>query len=126
MLKHIRWDDLQTEHLNPKLDRQFFTAGGVTLARLIMKKGLLIPTHHHYSEQITTIVSGQLKMWIEGREIVLRTGDVLCIPANLPHHTEALEDSVCLDVFSPPRTDWMAGQDSYLRGAGSGASSAPE
>lgn len=126
MLKHIRWDDVPIEHLNPKLDRQFFTAGGVTLARLSMKKGLLIPTHHHVSEQITSIVSGELKMWIEGNEMILRAGDVLCIPPNLPHHTEALQDTVCLDVFSPPRTDWLAGQDDYLRGAVGGGFSAPE
>lgn len=126
MLKHIRWEDIQPERLNPKLERQFFTSGGVTLARLTMQKGLLIPTHHHVSEQITSIVQGALKMWLEGKELVLREGDVLCIPANLPHNTEALENTVCLDIFSPPRTDWLAGEDSYLRRAGKGASSAPE
>lgn len=126
MLKHIRWEEIKTERLNPKLDRQFFTSGGVTVARLIMQKGLLIPTHHHVSEQITSIVQGRLKMWLEGKEVDLREGDVLCIPANLPHHTEALEDTVCLDIFSPPRTDWLAGEDDYLRGTGSGASSTPE
>lgn len=126
MLKHIRWDDVETEQLNPKLKRQFFTSGGVTLARLVMSRGLQIPTHHHSSEQITNIVQGSIKMWLEGKEYLLRAGDVLCIPANLPHHTEALEDTVCLDVFSPPRTDWLAGQDTYLRGTGSGASSTPD
>ena len=126
MLKHIRWDEIQSERLNPKLERQFFTSGGVTMARLTMQKGLVVPTHHHDSEQITTILRGRLKMWLEGKELVLREGDVLCIPPNLPHHTEALEKTVCLDVFSPPRTDWLAGQDNYLRGTGTGASSAPD
>lgn len=126
MLKHIRWDDIDIEHLNPRLDRQYFTSGGVTLARLIMKKGLHIPTHHHASEQITNIVSGKIKMWLEGHEIELRAGEVLCIPPNLPHHTEALEDTICLDIFSPPRADWLAGEDDYLRATGTGASSVPE
>jgi len=126
MLKHIRWEEIQAERLNPKLERQFFTSGGVTMARLIMGKGLHIPTHHHVSEQITSIVQGSLKMWLEGNEFVLRPGDVLCIPANLPHTTEALEDTICLDIFSPPRTDWLSGQDDYLRGTGRGASSIPE
>lgn len=126
MLKHIRWDQVETEQLNPKLKRQFFTAGGVTVARLIMEDGLEIPTHHHVSEQITNVVSGHIRMWLEGQEVDLEAGDVLCIPANLAHHTRALEDTVCLDIFSPPRTDWLAGQDNYLRGAGIGALSAPE
>jgi quercetin dioxygenase-like cupin family protein len=126
MLKHIRWDEIETEQLNPKLKRQFFTSGGVTMARLTMGAGLVIPTHHHGSEQITSVVQGSIKMWLEGKEYLLRAGDVLCIPANLPHTTEVLENTVCLDVFSPPRTDWLAGEDSYLRGTGFGASSAPE
>lgn len=123
MLKHIRWDEIETEQLNPKLMRQFFNSGGVTMARLTMAAGLVVPTHHHGSEQITNVVQGSIKMWLEGKEYLLRAGDVLCIPANLPHTTEVLEDAICLDVFSPPRTDWLAGEDSYLRGTGFGASS---
>ena len=115
MLKQIRWDEVAREQLNPQLQRQFFTAGGVTVARFHMARGLRIPTHHHESGQITNVLCGALRIWVEGREHLLRDGDVLCIPGHTPHNTEVLEDTVVLDIFSPPRTDWAAGEDAYLR-----------
>jgi quercetin dioxygenase-like cupin family protein len=116
MLKKIHWDDLPKEQLNPQLERQFFTAGGVTLARFHMKKGLRIPTHHHVSEQVMSVLRGSVKVWVEGEEYLLHEGSVLPIPANTPHSTEVLADTLIVDVFSPPRTDWVAGGDGYLRG----------
>ncbi len=116
MLKQMHWDDAPKERLNSQLERQFFTAGGVTVARFYMQKGLRIPTHHHESQQITNVIRGAIKVWIEGEEHLLREGDVLSIPGHTPHQTEVLEDSVVLDVFSPPRTDWLSGEDAYLRG----------
>ncbi|MFB3812790.1 MAG: cupin domain-containing protein [Terriglobales bacterium] len=116
MLKQIRWDELTKEQLSPKLLRQYFTAGDVTIARFQMKQGLRIATHHHVSEQIMNIQQGVVKVWTDGGEYLLREGDVLCIPPNMPHSSEVLADAVVLDVFSPPRTDWVAGEDAYLRG----------
>jgi quercetin dioxygenase-like cupin family protein len=116
MLNHILWDRIDRERLNPKLERQYVTVGGVTLARLIMARGLSIPTHHHPSEQITQVLSGRLKMWHGGREYKLGPGEILCIPSNEPHNTEVLEDTVCVDIFTPPRADWVTGHDAYLRG----------
>lgn len=116
MLKHIRWDEVELENLNPKLARQYVNSGGVTVARLLMQSGLRIPTHHHPNEQITTVISGAIRMWLGGDEYEVRAGETLCIPANQPHQTEALEDTVCLDIFSPARADWVAGKDAYLRG----------
>jgi quercetin dioxygenase-like cupin family protein len=119
MLKQIRWDEVAREQLSPQLQRQFFTAGGVTVARFHMRQGLQIPTHHHESGQITNIVHGAVRMWVEGNEYLLREGDIICIPGGTPHHTQVLEDTIVLDVFSPPRTDWLAGEDAYLRSVAS-------
>jgi quercetin dioxygenase-like cupin family protein len=115
MLKHIAWNDVEAERLNPLLDRQMITGEQVMLARVLLKKGCVVPEHSHHNEQLTYILEGALKFWIDGREIIVRAGQVLCIPPHMPHKAEALEDTVDLDVFHPPRQDWLDKTDGYLR-----------
>jgi quercetin dioxygenase-like cupin family protein len=88
----------------------------IMLARVLLKKGCVVPEHSHHNEQLTYILDGALKFWIDGREIIVHSGEVLCIPAHVPHKAEALEDTVDLDVFNPPRADWINKTDQYLRG----------
>ena len=114
-LKHVRWESVSLEDLNPLLQRQFVVGDGIMLARVLLKKGCVVPTHSHHNEQITYILEGALKFEIEGKEIVVSAGEVLCIPPHLPHKATALEDTVDLDVFNPPRADWMNKTDEYLR-----------
>jgi len=116
MLKHTKWDDVELEQLNPLIDRQMVTGESLMLARVILRKGAIVPEHSHLNEQVTYILDGALKFWIDGREIVVRTGEVLCIPPHMPHKAEALVDTIDLDVFYPPRQDWLTKQDAYLRG----------
>ena len=87
----------------------------MTVARLYLRKGSSVPEHSHHNEQISMIEQGSLKFVIGGQEIVLKAGQVLRIPPNLPHSAEAMEDSVAVDLFSPPREDWIRGDDAYLR-----------
>lgn len=115
MLKHTRWDDVKVENLNALLGRQMITGENLMLARVLLKKGCVVPEHSHVNEQLTYIVEGALKFWIDGKEIIVRAGEVLCIPPNMPHKAEAVEDTVDLDVFYPPRQDWLSGTDAYLR-----------
>jgi len=103
------------EHLNPLVERQYVSAEKSMLARLLLRKGCIVPEHRHENEQITYVLEGALKFSLQGREITVRTGEVLVIPPDVPHSAEALEDTIDLDVFSPPRADWLAGTDSYLR-----------
>jgi quercetin dioxygenase-like cupin family protein len=112
-----RWNDIELEKLNPLLDRQFVVGNEIMLARVLLKKGCVVPMHSHVNEQLTYILEGALKFTIAGREIVVGAGEVLCIPPNVPHEAVALEDTVDLDVFNPPRQDWMDKSDAYLRGA---------
>lgn len=114
-MKYTSWKDVELEQLNPLLDRQMITGDKVMLARVLLKKGCVVPEHSHENEQVTYILEGALKFWIEGKEIVVRAGEVLCIPSNIPHKAEAVEDTVDLDVFYPPRQDWLNKTDSYLR-----------
>ncbi len=116
MERHIRWSDIKPEALNPLLERQFVTAESVTLARFRLGKGVVIPEHSHLNEQLTSVLQGALKFNFSGREVVVRAGEVVCIPPNQPHAAEAVEDTLVLDVFSPPRADWLQGDDAYLRG----------
>lgn len=114
-MKYTSWKDVELEQLNPLLDRQMITGDKVMLARVLLKKGCVVPEHSHENEQVTYILEGALKFWIEGKEIIVRAGEVLCIPSNVPHKAEAVEDTVDLDVFYPPRQDWLNKTDSYLR-----------
>ncbi|MFZ0416499.1 MAG: cupin domain-containing protein [Candidatus Sulfotelmatobacter sp.] len=115
-LQYIPWHRIPLEDLNPLLQRQFVVGQEIMLARVLLKKGCIVPEHSHHNEQLTYILDGALKFWIDGQEIVVHAGEVLCIPAHMPHKAEALEDTVDLDVFNPPRADWINKTDQYLRG----------
>jgi quercetin dioxygenase-like cupin family protein len=110
------WTDIASEQLNPLLDRKLITGDRMMLSELVLKKGCVVPAHHHDNEQLTYVLKGALKFEVNGKEIILRTGDVLHIPSNVIHSATALEDTLDLDIFSPPRQDWLDGTDHYLRG----------
>jgi quercetin dioxygenase-like cupin family protein len=114
-VQHVRLADMPMEHLNPLLDRQFVAGDKSMLARLRLRKGCIVPLHSHENEQITYILEGALKFSLQGKDIVVRAGEILVIPSNVPHSAEAIEDTVDLDVFCPPRADWISGTDAYLR-----------
>jgi mannose-6-phosphate isomerase-like protein (cupin superfamily) len=116
VLQYIPWNTVPLEDLNPLLQRQMVWGQEIMLARVLLKKGCIVPEHSHHNEQLTYILEGALKFWIDGKEIVVHAGETLCIPSNMPHKAEALEDTVDLDVFSPPRADWIGKTDQYLRG----------
>ena len=114
-LRHIPWNSVELEQLNPLLQRQFVVGGDIMVARVLMKRGCIVPEHRHVNEQVTYILEGALKFWVDGKEIIVNAGEVLTIPSNMPHKAEALSDTVDLDVFTPPRRDWMEKDDRYLR-----------
>src|SRR5439155_13488108 len=114
-----RWDEMPREELAPRIARRFVTGEHVMLAQIYLDKGAIVPKHSHANEQITWVVEGllRLKLGEDGAQVVdLGPGDVLHIPAYLPHEAEALEDTLDVDTFAPPRADWIDGSDAYLRG----------
>jgi quercetin dioxygenase-like cupin family protein len=115
-LKYLSWNDVELETMHPLLQRQLVVGHEVMLARVLLKKGCVVPLHSHVNEQLSYILEGALKFWIDGKEIVVHAGEVLTIPPHMPHKAEALEDTVDLDIFHPPRADWINKTDSYLRG----------
>ena len=114
-LQYLSWNDVEVESMNPLLGRQLIVGHQVMLARVLLKKGCIVPLHSHVNEQLSYILEGALKFYIDGKEIVVRAGEVLTIPPNMPHKAEAMEDTVDLDIFNPPRADWISKTDSYLR-----------
>jgi quercetin dioxygenase-like cupin family protein len=114
--KHVPWHTVELENLNPLLQRQFVVGQAIMVARVLMKKGCIVPLHRHHNEQFSYILEGALKFWIDGGEIVVNSGEVLTIPSHMPHQAEALQDTVAIDVFNPPRADWINKTDQYLRG----------
>jgi quercetin dioxygenase-like cupin family protein len=113
--KYLPWGVVELEELNPLLQRQFIVGKRVMVARLLLRKGCIIPLHSHHNEQVSCILEGALKFWIDGKEVVVHAGEVLTIPRHMPHRAEAVADTIALDIFDPPRKDWIDKTDLYLR-----------
>lgn len=119
--KHA-WEDVRLEELNPLIGRRLITSERMMLAHVYLKKGAIVPAHDHHNEQFTYILSGALRFWIGEHADApgdvytdVRAGEVLVIPSMVRHRAEALEDTLDVDVFDPPRQDWLDGSDAYLR-----------
>ena len=116
--RHVPWDFLPWEDVVPGIRRRMVNGDGMMMAQVFLDAGALVPKHSHENEQFTYILDGALRFRLGEnleREVVVRRGEVLHIPAMLPHEAEALEDTLDLDVFHPPRADWLDGTDHYFR-----------
>lgn len=112
------WDSMPKENLTPLLDRRVISGDRMMIAQVLLKKDCVVPMHHHENEQITHVLSGTLRFLLgenQDEEVIVHSGEVLVIPSNLPHSATALEDTVDIDVFCPPRSDWLDGSDDYIR-----------
>jgi quercetin dioxygenase-like cupin family protein len=117
-VKWYRWDEVPREKVTDMLDRRLITGDRMMLAHVYLKKGAIVPKHSHENEQLTYILEGALRFWIgedESKVVDVRAGEVLHIPSNVFHKAEALEDTLDVDIFSPPRQDWLDKTDDYLR-----------
>ena len=115
--RHHRWEDLPRERLNSHLDRRLITGTDTMIAHIYLRKGGVVPLHSHHNEQITYVLEGALRFLLgeeQEREVIVRAGEVLTIPPHLPHSAEALEDTLDVDIFNPPREDWLDGTDTYF------------
>ena len=113
-----RWDDLPKEMLKPDLGRRLISTDRMMIAHVYLDEGCVVPMHSHENEQLTYILEGVLRFWLgeDASEVVdVHAGEVLHIPSSVPHRAEALEQTLDVDIFCPPRADWLAGTDAYLR-----------
>jgi quercetin dioxygenase-like cupin family protein len=116
------WSEEKLEELNPLISRRLIYSERQMLAHVLLKKGAIVPAHDHHNEQFTYILSGKLRFWIGAHADApgdvytdVGEGEVLVIPSGIRHRAEALEDTLDLDIFNPPREDWLDGSDAYLR-----------
>ena len=117
-VRHFRWTDLPEERVTDAISRKLITGDRMMLAHVYLAKGCVVPKHSHANEQLTYILEGALHFWLgedQKEEVIVRAGEVLHIPSNLPHKALALEDTLDVDIFDPPREDWLNKTDSYLR-----------
>jgi len=117
-VKFYRWDDMPKERVSSTLERRLITGERMMLAHVYLAKGCVVPKHSHDNEQITYILEGALRFRIGengSEEITVAAGEVLQIPPNVSHEAVALADTLDVDIFSPPRADWLAKTDDYLR-----------
>jgi quercetin dioxygenase-like cupin family protein len=114
-MKLHRWSEIPVEQMNPLMTRQVVHSDQMTIARLNLKKGAVVPRHNHVNEQVANVESGRLRFVFDDSETLAEAGDSVQIPSDVPHMVEVLEDSIVVDIFSPVREDWLRGDDSYLR-----------
>jgi quercetin dioxygenase-like cupin family protein len=119
LVKFHRWDDMPKQRVTEMIDRRIVCGDRMMLAHVYLKKGSVVPRHAHDNEQLTYILEGALKFSIGAEdaakeELIVRAGEVLVIPSNVPHQALALEDTLDVDVFCPPRQDWLDGTDDYF------------
>jgi quercetin dioxygenase-like cupin family protein len=114
-MERYNWTAIAEEKMNPLLTRWVIHTPQATIARLWLGKGSVVPLHQHINQQVTMLQSGSLAIEMDGERLVLKPGDVLVIPPNMPHLFEALEESRATDLFTPAREDWIRGDDAYLR-----------
>jgi quercetin dioxygenase-like cupin family protein len=101
------------EQMSPLIQRQYLHGTQSTLVRWMTKKGAVVPLHHHIYEQITWITEGQAEVYSQGKKYVMKAGDVMIIPPNVPHEFRFVEDTIDIDIFAPQRQDWIDGTASY-------------
>ena len=115
---HYRWEDVPKEDVSQGFARRLISGERLMLTHVYLDKGFVVPRHSHENEQLTWILEGVLRFWLgegESEVVDVAAGEVLHLPSNLPHKAEALEDTLDVDIFSPPRQDWLDGSDAYLR-----------
>ena len=118
MLQKINWDEVPEEQVNPSMTRKMIYGEKVMIAKMTFKDGFLVPLHKHENEQISEVISGTIRFWFGANKeqvIDLHAGESIVIPGNLPHAALMIGDVVAMDVFSPPRQDWIEGTDDYLK-----------
>jgi quercetin dioxygenase-like cupin family protein len=114
-MDHYNWTAIPEERMTPLFSRQVIHTEHMTIARLKIKKGAIVPLHHHVNEQVSMMEAGELRFVLDGVETTVRGGEAIRIPPNVPHMVEALTDAIVTDLFSPVRADWISGDDAYLR-----------
>ena len=118
MLNKINWDNVQTEEVTPQMHRKIIWGEKLMIAKMKFKDGFQVPLHSHENEQITEVISGTIRFWFgenKEQQMDLHAGEMVVIPANLPHEALMIGEVEEIDHWAPPRQDWLDGTDDYLK-----------
>lgn len=99
----LRWDELPLDQVTAMASRKVVAGSQQTMMQLYLKRGTHVPLHRHSGEQLVYVLQGALRCTVAGRELVVREGEVLLVPAGIAHQMEALDDTFQLTVI--PATD---------------------
>ena len=112
------WNEMPKERVTNRIDRRIVSGESTMVAHVYLQQGAIVPEHSHHNEQITYVLKGRLRFWVgdDFAEVVdVGEGEVLHLPSNVPHKAEALEETLDVDIFSPPRQDWLDRTDHYFK-----------
>ena len=104
----LAWSDIETDHPMPLIARQRIVGENMMVSRVHLSAGFTVPTHQHENEQFAVVISGKIRFDLGGADNpgavseTLGPGEILVIPPNAPHSATAIEDTLILDIFSPP------------------------
>ncbi len=118
MIKKINWNEVPAEQVNPSMKRKMIYGEQVMIAKIKLKDGFVVPLHSHENEQITEVVQGTIRFWFGAngeQQLDVHAGESVVIPGNLPHKALMIGDVEEIDIFAPPRQDWLTGTDDYLK-----------
>ena len=112
------WNDMPRERVTNRIERRIVTGASTMVAHVYLEKGAIVPEHSHHNEQLAYILKGKLRFWVGddlSQVFDVAEGEVLRLPSNVPHKAEALEETLDVDIFSPPRQDWLDHTDHYFK-----------
>jgi quercetin dioxygenase-like cupin family protein len=104
---YYKWANLPQTPMTPQIKRRLVSGEKMMIVEVTFEKGAVAPIHQHPHEQMSNLLSGVLEFEIAGEKRIVSSGEVVHIPSNLPHKAVALEDAIVLDIFSPPREDFL-------------------
>ena len=106
-MKLYNWHEVAVEQLGSGITRQLLTVENMMLAQIFVPQGVIFPAHRMSSEQLTLFVKGSAVYESQNNKIEAHGGDIVHIPAGTEHSDQVVEDTIVLDIFSPPRQDWL-------------------
>ena len=110
--RHLSWAGIPIEHPGPGIERQMVVGENLMICRFRFAPLLVTPEHTHPHEQMSMVVSGRVRFFIEGAERIALPGDVLHFPPNCLHGATIMDEEVVLiDIFTPVREDFLETKD---------------
>jgi len=112
------WSRIKKENPAPGIQRQMVVGQNVMMVRFTFEPFLVTPEHTHPHEQMTLVVQGKVKFFIEGEVKIVSPGDVLHFPPHNRHGATMLDEEVVLiDIFSPIREDFLSSGSAINNGS---------